>query len=100
MANNAVGEAVRQGKEVLTTTLAIAAASAVLPTPFKTIDSVQISVNVGVAPAITDSVFFTWTFAAGVLTIFAWKFTSNANPTYIAGAAASAPNVTVIGRRR
>lgn len=100
MAVNALGESVRQGKEVVAQSLAIAAASATITTPFQTIDSVAISLNVGTAPAITDSVIFTWTFSNGTLTIFAWKFTSNANPTLVAGTAACTVSVTAVGRRR
>lgn len=97
---NAIAETFRTGKEKIVQSLAIAAASATITTPYKSVDGVLISLNVGVAPAITDSIFFTWTFSAGTVTIFAWKFTSNANPTYIAGAAACTVSVEITGRRR
>ena len=100
MSVNALAEAVRTGKEVIAQSLAIATASATIATGWKSIDSVAISLNIGTAPAITDSDTFTWTFSAGTLTIFAWKRTSNANPTLVAGTVACTVSVTAVGRRR
>lgn len=99
MAVNALAEAVRQGKEVLTAEVAIATASAVVSHPFKTIDNVQITRRTSAAPGLTSSVF-TWDFSAGVLTVYAWRPTGATDPTLIAGNAASTVSVTVTGRRR
>ncbi len=97
-----LAETFRTGKEMIVQSLAIAAASATITTPYKFVDGVVVTLNIGTAPAITDSDTFTWTFnsSTGVVTIFAWKRTSNANPTLIAGAAACTVSVAIVGRRR
>ena len=68
----AIAETFRTGKEKIVQSLAIAAASATITTPFKAIDGVIVTNNIGVSPGITGSVIFTWTFAAatGIVTIF------------------------------
>lgn len=99
MAINALAEAERTGKEVLTREVAIATASAVVTHPFRVIDNVQITRKTSSAPALTSSVF-TWQVVGNVLTVYAWRPTSATDPTLIAGNAASTVSVTVTGRRR
>ncbi len=94
----AVGEAARQGKEVLCKTAALAAnGTLVVATPFATIDSVNINVKKATAP--TTSVC-TWNFTGGVLTVYGWKATNSSTTTLIASDAQETVSVTVIGRRR
>lgn len=98
MALSAVGERVRQGKEIETYELAVTA-TVVVPTKFATIDNVQVTQKRSTAPGVATSVY-TWNYSAGVLTVYAWKVTSSADNTLIAGTVSSTVSVTVVGRRR
>lgn len=98
MALNAVGEAERTGKELLTLTAAFPANGIlVVPTPFANIDSVSAMINLVTAPVTSN---FSWLFTGGVLSIRGWKVTAAGDTTLIASDATETVSVTVIGRRR
>lgn len=99
---NAIAETFRTGKEKIVQSLAIAAASATITTPYKSVDGVIVTNNIGVSPGIAGSIIFTWTFAAatGVVTVFAWKATAAGDGTLIAGTVACTVSVEITGRRR
>lgn len=98
MTINAVGEAERQGKELVTGETAVTA-SVEIDTPFATIDSVSITLKTGSAPGSGSSVF-TYDVSGNTVTIYAWKVTSSADNTLIAGTSEVTVGYTIIGRRR
>lgn len=74
----------RKGQSVLSATKSTGGtASNTISTPFRTVDSVQLTLNTGSAPGVGTSTL-TWTVTGNVVTVFQWKPTSSANPTLIA----------------
>lgn len=96
--HGALAEATRKGHEILEGEATVTASLAIA-VPFATISSVNITQKTAVAPGLNSSVY-TWNYAAGVLTIYAWKPTSATNPTLIAGTVASTVSYMIVGKRR
>lgn len=95
---NALAEAVRQGKEILAEEAALdASGELVISTPFATIDSVTALVKKATAPttiALTSSV------DGNDVTVHGWKATASGDVTLIASDAEETVYVVVVGRRR
>lgn len=98
MSVNALAEAVRQGKEVLCGESLITASVAVA-TQFATIDAVVITQKTSDAVG-DNSSNFTYDVADNVVTLYAWKPTSGADPTLVAGTTETTVSYVIIGRRR
>lgn len=98
MAINAVGEYDRQGKEVVTGSVALDGTN---PTPvatgFATIDDVQVSIKGTSAPTTT---VVTWDASGSTVNLYGWKVTGTADTTLIASDGTETVSYTIIGRRR
>lgn len=98
MSVNALAEGVRQGKELLCGEVAVTA-SVEVTTQFATIDAVVVTQKIGTAPG-DNSTNFTYDVTDNVVTIYAWKPTSGADPTLVAGTTETDVGYIIIGRRR
>ena len=93
----ALAERVRQGKQVITGSGALAAGSLVVNTKFATIDSVQAIVKKATAPT---SIVLTWNNTGGAVTIYAWKVTASGDTTLIADTGTDTVSYVIVGRDR
>lgn len=100
MAINAVGEYNREGKEILTGTVALDGSN---PTPvttgFATIDHVDIQLTGSSAPGVSTTTF-SWEAVGNVVNIYAWKPTGSGNATLIASDGTETVSYCIYGRRR
>jgi len=97
MSVNALAEAVRQGKEVLSGRTAVTASVAVT-TNFATIDAVVVTRGTATAPGVGASMY-TYGVVANVVTIYAWKVTASGDATLIAATVATNVDYIIVGRR-
>lgn len=98
MSLNALGEAVRQGKEALCGSGALSAAGVLaVTTPFAQIDAVVATVNSSTAP---ETVSLSYSISGNVVSIRGWKVTAVDDATLIASDAEESVSYIILGRRR
>ena len=96
MSVNALAEGVREGKELICGE-SLVTASVAIATEFETIDAVVVTQKRATAVG-DDSSNFTYGVADNVVTIYAWKPTSGADPTLVAGTTETTVGYVIIGR--
>lgn len=98
--NGALAEFDREGKEVLTGSVALDGSN---PTPvttgFATIDAVYLQLEGSSAPGVSTSTL-TYEVSNNVVNIYAWKPTSSGDTTLVASDGTETVSYTIIGRRR
>ena len=95
----AVGEAVRENKELQCGEIAVTA-SVTVATQFASVKAVSITQKIGTGPALGASTYTYTVSAAGVVTIFAWKPTGAGDTTLIAATVETDVGYIILGTRR